>query len=189
MRPVLVAALLVVSAVPQAQEIAVGVGYPVPVGNTFLAQYDGVTSASVSVGYPVGGGALVRAGLQYNRVHFDLSRTDADVYTPRLGVARPVALWGPLSVVPEAGLSVTRIRFSNDELPPGYVLSADDQKDGAGFWVGVTPRYELAGRWSVGVPVEYRATFLDVPEEPAADSRYNRQYRALTVSVEGSYRF
>ena len=168
----------------QLRELSIEAAYPLPIGDTFLSQYDGRAGASVMLGQPLSERLSLRVGVQYNRLHWDRAGTDANVYTPRAGLAYSLAISERLTLNPEAGLSYSRFAFQFD----ADLSSAERILNGGGFWISLSPRYRTGERWAIGVAAEYRATFMEQSDE-VLDTPFNREYHALVFGLVGTFRF
>ncbi|WP_022836423.1 hypothetical protein [Salisaeta longa] len=169
----------------QHRTLSLEASYPLPIGNTFLSQYDGVVGGSVTMGQPIGGRFALRLGLQYNRLHWDRAGTNANIYTPRVGLAYQWKVSDRIAIIPAVGGSYTRFVFVNDVVrPEKYVATLN----GGGFWVGLTPQYRVNDRWALGLAMEYRATFME-RSDTSINTQYNEQYHALVFGIVGTYTF
>ena len=162
-------------------EISARVGYPVPVGDNVLAeQYESVIAGRVTFSYPMSDHLRIQAGVQYDRLR---GVSNVDVYTPSVGLAYSLPLTNRFNVVPEAGLTYSRVVFTSllDLIAPSY-------QNGLGIGLGIEPRYAISEAWQVGFSLSYRSTFMDQPER-APDTSFVTRYQVFVFSLTGTYTF
>lgn len=167
----------------QHRELSIEAAYPLPIGDTFLSQYNGRAGASVMLGQSITDDLVIRIGMQYNRLYWDPAGTTANVYTPRAGLRYILPISRRVRVNPEAGFSYSRFSYRSD-LSPSSGLSGHN---GLGVWIGISPQLMIGAKWAIGLATEYRATRLLVDDE--FDIPFNREYHAFVVGIVGTYRF
>jgi len=168
----------------QQRELSIEVAYPLPIGDTFLSQYDGRVGGSAMLGQPLAERLLLRVGIQYNRLHWNPFATSANIYTLRAGLAYLLQISKRIVLSSEAGPAYSRIGFQYDS----EVTPSVRALNGGGFWISLSPHYEVGERWTVGIAAEYRATFMEQADD-ALNTPFNREYHALVFSLVGTYRF
>ena len=167
----------------QSLEYDLKVGFPIPVGDTFLSQYDGIFSSEVAIGYPIGKEYSVYVGLEYQRLNFELNDIDANIISPRVGVKKNFFISNRIIIVPDVSLGYSRFNFKlNSDIEDDISLN------GLSLGLGVTPKYDITDKWNLGVSVRYVATFMEL-NEGAIDTAFNKEYHVISPGIITTFKF
>lgn len=167
----------------QSLEFDIKIGVPLPVGDTFLSQYDGVFSSAVAISYPVGNNFSAYVGLEYERLNFNLTDVDLNIFSPRIGLKKNFFIGNRITIVPDVSIGYSRFDFK---------LKSDIQDDmslnGLSLGLGITPKFEISDNWGIGVSVRYVATFMELIEG-VQDTAFNKEYHVIAPSIITTFNF
>lgn len=167
----------------QSLEYDLKVGIPLPVGDTFLSQYDGIFSSEVAIGYPIGNDYSVYVGLEYQHLNFESTDVDANIISPRVGLKKNFFIYNRIIIVPDLSLGYSRF---------GFKLKSDIEDDsslnGISLGFGITPKFEITKKWNLGVSVRYVATFMEL-NEGIQDTAFNKEYHVISPGIITTFKF
>jgi hypothetical protein len=167
----------------QSLEYDLKVGIPIPVGDTFLSQYDGIFSSEVAIGYPIGKDYSVYVGMEYQRLNFELTDVDANITSPRVGIKKNFFISNRVIIVPDVSLGYSRFDFKlNSDIEEDFSLN------GLSLGLGITPKYEITDKWNLGVSVRYVATFMELGEG-VKDTAFNKEYHVISPGIITTFKF
>jgi len=167
----------------QSLEYYIKVGIPFPVGDTFLSQYDGIFSSEVAIGYPIGKDYSVYAGLEYQRLNFELTDVDANIISPRVGLKKNFFISNRITIVPDISIGYSRFGFKlNSDIEDDFSLN------GLSLGLGITPNLKITNNWNVGISARYTATFMEL-NEGVRDTAFNKQYHVISPGIITTFNF
>lgn len=167
----------------QSLEFDLKVGIPIPVGDTFLSQYDGIFSSGMAISYPIGNDYSAYAGFEYQRLNFESTDVDANIISPMLGLKRNFFISKRIMIAPDVSLGYNRFDFKlNSDVEDDFSLN------GVSLGLGITPKFEITAKWNFGVSVRYVATFMEL-NEGVQDTAFNKEYHVISSGIITSFKF
>ena len=173
----------------QDQKFSVNVSYPIPIGDTFYSNYDGVANTSFQYSRSIGSNFYVNGEFGYSNSELQLNNpfgenpiTHLNIFKFVASVEFPLKLENILTLRPELGIGYAHLRFNNDEL--------DDQITDNGFSgkFGLQMDRNISEKVSVGINGGYNLILLGKPEN-ALDIPYNKELHFISVGLVGIYHF
>lgn len=173
----------------QDQKFALKTSYPIPIGDTFYSNYDGIINASFQYSRSIGSGFYVNGEFDYsnsevrwNNPFGENSTTHLNIYKLIAAVELPLKIQNILTLRPELGIGYAHLRFNNDEL--------DDQNTDNGFSGKFSLQADriISEKISVGLSGSYNLILLGEPEI-AMDIPYNKELHSINIGIFGIYHF
>lgn len=175
--------------VAQDQKFALKTSYPIPIGDTFYTNYDGIINTGFQYSRSIGSGFYINGEFDYSNSELrwdnpfvQNSTTHLNIFKLIAAVELPLNVQNILTLRPELGFGYAHLRFNNDEL--------DDQFTDNGFTGKFSLQLDrsISDKVSIGLSGSYNLILLGEPEN-ARDTPYNKELHSINVGIFGIYHF
>ncbi len=173
----------------QDQKFALKTSHPIPVGDTFYSNYDGIINSSFQYSKSIGSGFYVNGEFDYsnsevrwNNPFGENSTTHLNIYKLIAAVELPLKIQNIFTFRPELGIGYAHLRFNND------VFNRQNTDNGFSFKFSLQADRSISEKISVGMSGSYNLILLGKPED-AMDIPYNKELHSINIGIFGIYHF
>ena len=169
----------------QNQSVSVTASYPIPIGDTFYSNYDGIIGTGLKYSRFTGANISINGTFAYTRSKYTIGSTNPittnlNFYKLIVSVSRQIRIGNELVFNPEAGLGYARLSFRNDDQ-----FDNDENANGFTTKLALHLNKEITNNLSLGVFSSYSLILIDKLGQ-ALDTPYNKELHALNLGLIGT---
>ncbi|MEX0719880.1 MAG: hypothetical protein WD059_04370 [Balneolaceae bacterium] len=173
----------------QDQKLSVNVSYPIPIGDTFYSNYNGVVNTSFQYSRSIGSNFYVNGEFDYSNSELQLNNpfgensiTHLNIFKLIASVELPLKIENILTFRPELGVGFAHLRFNNNEL--------NDQNTDNGFSGKFSLQVDrnISEKVSIGISGSYNLILLGEPDV-GVDTPYNKELHSVNIGIVTMYHF
>lgn len=171
----------------QNSRMSFDVSYPVPIGDTFYSNYDGVIALDLNYIHPISPLFNINGQIGYSRSNISFDRfpdegrstSYANIYGFAVGPSIDLKLTNQVSFVPEVGIGYAHVRFTNDDVE---TLT----ESGINTFGKLSIEYQFSKNIGLGIFSSYNFIYLSEPNN-GRDIRFNREMHSINAGVKIMY--
>lgn len=170
----------------QDSNVSINLGYPMPTGNTFYSNFDGLINVQLSYAEPVLKGLLAKGTIDYTRSKLIINRTlpnrsttYQNIYKLLLSAEVPIRIRNVVTLRPNLGFGYARLNTNNRQVDIHRV------DNGYTIRLALVINKSISSIFSLGVKSSY--DFVKVAKyEVIPNINYNRVLNSLNFGMVGT---
>jgi hypothetical protein len=171
----------------QNQSVSISASYPIPIGDTFYSNYDGLINSGLKYSKSVGSNISINGSFNYVRSKITLGSTNqittySNFYQFLVSASREIKISNGLTFSPEAGIGYSRLNFRNND------SNNDLNENGFVTEVGLQLEKKITNNFSLGFESSYNLILLGEPEQ-ARNTAYNKEMHSINIGFLGTFYF
>lgn len=170
----------------QHSRVSINLGYPVPTGDTFYSNYDGLVNVQLSYAKAVFKGVLAKGTIDYSRSKLLLnqtlpnrSTTYQNIYKLILSAEIPIRIRNIVTLRPEFGFGYARLQANNQQVDDSIVDNAYTVR------LALELSKNLSSMFSIGVKSSYDYVRIGRRED-IPNISYNQVLNSLNFGIVGT---
>lgn len=172
----------------QNSRLSFDISYPIPIGDTFYSNYDGLIGLGLKYEHPLSSLLYINGQIGYSAANFSYNpslddseaTTTANIFGITIGSSLNLHLSEKINFVPNVGIGYANVFFTND------VFDDQNSSNGLNTLFGLSIDYQLSSRIGLGVFSSYNFIYLEKPDV-GLDNSFNREIHSISSGVKLIY--